>query len=711
MRDMEATTRRRLLFEAHQVTPTGVTPSMSSGAVPRGYEALKTLSARGKEKMKGAIAHSQNLEELQVLDRALQRGELPPDMARQLGFDAHDFVCEELESLTASGIEKIRSAIESAESLEDLNALDEALRTSVLTKSLGMKLGFTTTDFVEEAEAEYDPFDDSVEKPLPDEDYDPMNEDFHASDIEFDDIDELEEVEEFVAQGDGHIDIDLETSSSDEEKPCPPETQLLDDLAGYSSGEERRKDDRNKRRKVEDLGIDVHDKSDWFKRWLGLVNRTKAHPSFTRYVSPPERSALPVGWKRVSEPIKIVGNAVPDCRLLSLITVTVFAGDALLGFDPYHIARVILVDQDEKVVFDEHVRPTFPILDARSHAYGINTTKMIESKFSQEEVRNAVSDVIGEEETIVIGHCLNLDCMSLKLCFGPKIIDTALIFGVEGKPQSYHPLPVLASILLREAVDFEATRCPIQDAVWNMRLAKMESVKQKPTESFLGKRFPLELKLDHIPLRFAIEDPPEGQDGTQEAVKCLFPSAAQVTRIIWKLQEHDPSEWRGETIIRFASEDERDGVFDGLQAITEIFAQWRNDGEKGKGKGKGKNEGKGKGKGKKCASSETNTAPQIPVTEKSLMQAFSNFGIVVSVRIPRKPMTGANSNFGFIGFLHGEDAERAATEKFVEVSVARKSTIRVRANIAKYGNERDKRIPVRLLSTDNDLDWIHVIRR
>eukprot|EP00397_Hematodinium_sp_SG-2012_P017919 GEMP01018335.1.p1 GENE.GEMP01018335.1~~GEMP01018335.1.p1 ORF type:complete len:744 (+),score=165.41 GEMP01018335.1:93-2324(+) len=732
-------------------------PAPPSNALPfgsssRGYEALQTLSTRGKEKMKLAIAQAQNMEELQILDRALQHGELPSDMAQKLGFDALDFVGEELEFLTASGIVKIKAAIDNADTLEELNALDEALRRNTLTKSLGKKLGFTSADFVQDVD-DYDPFEQEPEPENGEEDYDPFDEDFDASDIEFDD---LEEVEEFIPQGDGHIEIELvnesgsEDDSVEDSQPKPPKNNArtaenaLDGLVGYDSDEEKEIQPKVKRRKVTDrLKLDLSDQSDWFKRWLGMSNRTKSHPSFMRWVTPPERTPLPEGWRRAEEAIKVIDDDAPDCRLLSLVTVTVFAGDPAHGFDPFHLARVVLVNQKEKVVYDELVRPALPILDMRSHTNGLAAQQLMEASVSQDEVRQAVSDLLGAEETILIGHCLHMDCVALRLCFGPKVIDTALVFGVEGKSQHYHPLRTLASHLLKEDIDMEAPHCSIQDAVWNLRLAQMESIRPAPTPSFPSIRFPLELKLNHIPRGFTMQVA-EGVDGTHQAVKNLFPTAVEVTRIIWKLMENDPSEWRGEATVRFSLEDERDRVFNELHGVTDVFVQWHDPTEKGRGKGskdaKGKGKGgkdpKGKGKASKTSKGEGKDRDNLPagcnvlqlplakplpnmpslahfISEHALIQAFSSFGIVVAARIPRKPITGLAQNFGFVGFLHGDEAERAAEERSVEVRITPNWTIRVKANVAKYGNDRDKRIPTQVLTPGGEmyLDWIHVIRR
>lgn len=109
-------------------------------------------------------------------------------------------------------------------------------------------------------------------------------------------------------------------------------------------------------------------------------------------------------------------------------------------------------------------------------------------------------------------------------------------------------------------------------------------------------------------------------------------------------------------------------------------------------------------------------APDAPplgalLTEQALVEAFSSFGMVVCARIPRRPTTQEPQSFGFISFLDAEDAQRVARKQGVEVSITPTWNLELKARIAKFGGTTDKRVAVKAGSGDDDdvgFDWIHL---
>lgn len=80
---------------------------------------------------------------------------------------------------------------------------------------------------------------------------------------------------------------------------------------------------------------------EFWRNWTTVLRRTRQHPNFQRWVSPPFGAQLPRGWRRAEEPV--LSGPTETCRRLAITTTTVFVGDVNVGFDPKHLARVTVV--------------------------------------------------------------------------------------------------------------------------------------------------------------------------------------------------------------------------------------------------------------------------------------------------------------------------------------------------------------------------------
>lgn len=94
------------------------------------------------------------------------------------------------------------------------------------------------------------------------------------------------------------------------------------------------------------------------------------------------------------------------------------------------------------------------------------------------------------------------------------------------------------------------------------------------------------------------------------------------------------------------------------------------------------------------------------------MKAFSQLGVVVCARVPRRPSTGEPHKFAFISYLVREDAQRVARRASIDVQITPTWTLSLKPRLAKYGQSTDKRVAVQ---TEDDsgwaFDWVHVCRR
>jgi hypothetical protein len=65
----------------------------------------------------------------------------------------------------------------------------------------------------------------------------------------------------------------------------------------------------------------------------------------------------------------------------------------------------------------------------QTHVLASHLTEQFAVDF--ETARQKLIDVLGEKETIVVGHCLQQDAHALRLCLRPEVVDVALLFDVE----------------------------------------------------------------------------------------------------------------------------------------------------------------------------------------------------------------------------------------------------------------------------------------
>merc|ERR1712129_160354 len=103
------------------------------------------------------------------------------------------------------------------------------------------------------------------------------------------------------------------------------------------------------------------------------------------------------------------------------------------------------------------------------------------------------------------------------------------------------------------------------------------------------------------------------------------------------------------------------------------------------------------------------------LTEQAFMEAFSRYGVVVAVRIPRRASTREPQCFGFVSYLYQEDAVRLSRRESVEVAITPTWKLELRPKLAKFGNLSDKRVAVKANMAETGefggYDYIHLMKR
>lgn len=411
----------------------------------------------------------------------------------------------------------------------------------------------------------------------------------------------------------------------------------------------------------------------WPLEWAWLMSRTHHHADFRPPSLLPDSCYAP---KATDEPAK--GSQAPRLAV-SLATSVIYAGDSACGYDPRHLGRVAVVDSSGDILLDYIVKPRAPILDCRTHLTGLTREMLHSDKAVPYDTARERVVALLRSDTLLVGYRLYSDFEALRLWHGP-LIDTALLFGVDSRKQhQYHPLRCIAERVLGDPeYDESRPHDTLESARLAMRLAQHEAKQSVPTPAFtLKEGNGCELLVRHIPREWGPK--------AAAQVTALCPGAKQGVVVNWLLNDSDPTEWRGEATLEFPSAAVRDAVFEGLKGLTDIHVQWED-------------------------------APGAPplgsfLTEQGFMQAFSRYGMVVSARIPRKPITREPQSFAFISFFEREDAQRVARNPTIDVQITDAWMLPLRPRIAKFGNANDKRVAVKAGVDEFAFDWIHVCRR
>lgn len=284
--------------------------------------------------------------------------------------------------------------------------------------------------------------------------------------------------------------------------------------------------------------------------WHELLVRTRRHPDF-----PAEYTSCfgTVGrnWLKAT---RAKGRFVLgiDCEM-------VYAKD-----DKDALARVSVVSCSG-VIYDAHVQKRAEdVLDYRTRISGVEAHHLLveNGALPFEQVQREVLDLISVE-TILVGHSLHKDLRALKIQHG-KIVDTALIFAVEGGSQRRrHKLNSLVTLMRPKVPTLQPVRPgahdPRQDAQWALQLALYEaSIHPATTKPLKLLSFPKTIFLSEIP------------KGTSAKELQAFFAHGTCAEVNFHLQS-DTSHWLGTTTVTFLSQAERDRAFTDLPRFVRVY--------------------------------------------------------------------------------------------------------------------------------------------
>lgn len=135
------------------------------------------------------------------------------------------------------------------------------------------------------------------------------------------------------------------------------------------------------------------------------------------------------------------------------------------------LTRVSIVDENEKIFYEELVKPDNKIIDYLTRFSGIthkmmkNVTKRL--KDVQEDIRRILPS-----DAILVGQSLSNDLHALKMMH-PYIIDTSVIYNITGDRTRKTKLQTLAREFLSERIqEGRGGHCSVEDSLASLRLTK-----------------------------------------------------------------------------------------------------------------------------------------------------------------------------------------------------------------------------------------------
>lgn len=137
------------------------------------------------------------------------------------------------------------------------------------------------------------------------------------------------------------------------------------------------------------------------------------------------------------------------------------------------VARVSIVDENLKVIYDSYVLPNAPVVDYLTKFSGITKATLKDVKMTLKDVQQNIQQLL-PPDAILCGQSLNYDFHALKIIH-PYVIDTSVIYNLSGARWKKTSLKNLSRKFLGEEIQCgENGHSPIEDSKTTMKLVLLK---------------------------------------------------------------------------------------------------------------------------------------------------------------------------------------------------------------------------------------------
>ncbi|XP_067143366.1 RNA exonuclease 5 [Centruroides vittatus] len=137
------------------------------------------------------------------------------------------------------------------------------------------------------------------------------------------------------------------------------------------------------------------------------------------------------------------------------------------------VARISIVDENLKVIYDTYVLPSAPIRDYLTKFSGITKSTLENVKITLKDVQQNIQELL-PPDAILCGQSLNYDFHALKIIH-PYVIDTSVIYNLSGARWKKTSLKNLSRKFLGEEIQCsENGHSPIEDSKTTMKLVLLK---------------------------------------------------------------------------------------------------------------------------------------------------------------------------------------------------------------------------------------------
>lgn len=183
----------------------------------------------------------------------------------------------------------------------------------------------------------------------------------------------------------------------------------------------------------------------------------------------PPRGDLKLSWAAPSWPAGDGDEIAPESLFVAIDCEMVETPD-----DQNALARFVASDAEGNILLDRLVKPPQTPTDCRTKITGITEADLEAVSYTRADAQRDLVALLTQRRAVLVGHALQHDMRALRIDW-PLILDTGLLFGLDGWPSRAPGLAHLVAKVLGEknfrGVDGKDVHSCPEDARASMRLA------------------------------------------------------------------------------------------------------------------------------------------------------------------------------------------------------------------------------------------------